>query len=107
MPTFDETIPFSRASWASQLVNLRAQEYDHDGVAIGSVITAGFAEYGSEGNFTLRKEFTITDGEQHTVGIYLVGFEDDNLISVVSPPAEGGGASRSVRVKTSSVRVTT
>ena len=108
MPTFDESIPFSRAAWAGQVASLRAIEYEHDGTTpVGSVISTGFREYGDNGDFVLQKEFDIAEGEQHTVQVYLVGFEDDALVSVVSPPGSGGGDLRSVRVKTSSVRVVT
>jgi hypothetical protein len=88
MATFDETIQIVNSAWVSDFASLRAIEYGNDGITpVGSVITTGFGQYGTNGHFVLRKEFTIADGEQHTVKFYLVGDEDDSVISVVSPPA--------------------
>jgi hypothetical protein len=88
MPTFDETIPLPLGpSYAGEVANLRAKEYNHTGVQVGGEISTGFTEYGTSGNFILKKSFTVADGEQHRIKVYLNGNENDDVVSIISPPA--------------------
>ena len=90
MPTFNAKISISNPMWAGLAADLRAKEYDDDGVQVGGEISTGFTEDGATGNFVFKKSFTIAVGEEHTVKFYLDGEEADSMPrSVVSQGSDG------------------